>query len=101
MLLVALAQAAASASPERAGPPSPSPCERGKLSADEIVVCGRREAPRSPYRIREPSARWEERGLPKAEVKLGQGVKATAETEQADVGGFPSKRAMVRIKVGF
>lgn len=101
MFLFALAQAATSAPTERAGPPSPSPCDLPRTTAKEIVVCGRREEPRSPYRLNLPASNETERTLPRAAIKIADGVTARAETDQADVGGFPSKRGMLRIKAGF
>jgi hypothetical protein len=34
-------------------------------------------------------------------VQIAPGVSAAAETEQADVGGFPSNRFLVRFKIKF
>jgi len=67
--------------------------------ADDIVVCGRRDADR--YRI-PPQYRTTEQkeGLGRAQTRLGNTAIA-AETEQADVGGFTSNRIMVRLKVPF
>ena len=39
--------------------------------------------------------------MPKAQVRLAPGVSASAETDQADVGGFPSNRMLVRLKFKF
>ena len=34
-------------------------------------------------------------------MQLDQGLSASAETESYDVGGFPSNRLMVRLKIKF
>jgi len=39
--------------------------------------------------------------LPNAELHIGEGVAIAGETEQADVGGFTSNRAMLRLKIKF
>ena len=67
-------------------------------SQDEVVVCGRADG-RSPYRlpeIEEPDAR-----PPTATVGIGGNAALAAETESADVGGLPSNRVMVRLKIKF
>jgi hypothetical protein len=43
----------------------------------------------------------EQAALPNAEVNVAEGVSVGAETEEADVGGFVSNRAMLRLKVKF
>ena len=87
------------ATPEGAAVPIPPSCEARPAGNDEIVVCAGRRDGSSPYRISQPPARQSE--LPKAEVQIADGVSAGAETEQADVGGFPSNRVMVRLKIKF
>jgi hypothetical protein len=99
MLLVLLVQTVAELAADPSGPPLLKLCEADSKDIDEIVVCAPREKKRSPYRINVP--RGQQKGLGKAEVTLGNGVRASAETESVDVGGFPSKRALIRIKVGF
>lgn len=75
----------------------PQPCQQAK-TGEEVVVCGKRGD--SPYRLRElPPAK--DQALPDAQVKIADGVSAGAETENADVGGFPSNRLMVRFKMKF
>jgi hypothetical protein len=69
------------------------------LANDEIVVCARRPAGPHPYRINQPPAA--QSSPSKAEVQIAAGVTATAVTEQADVGGFPSNRFLVRFKIKF
>jgi hypothetical protein len=99
LLVVALAQAVTSAPPEKIDLTLPRPCETQKSNNDEIVVCARRGDGFSPYRINQPLPSQSE--TPKAELQLADGVKAAAETESADVGGFPSNRVMVRLKIKF
>ena len=53
----------------------------------------------SPYRLE--NAAKPKRKSAKAEMQLGEGVSAGAETESADVGGFTSNRVMLRLKVKF
>jgi hypothetical protein len=66
--------------------------------ADEIIVCGRREA--GKYRALPLPIDYEEGPL-RAETSLGGDVKGSVDVEQADVGGFTSNRVKVRIKVPF
>lgn len=40
-------------------------------------------------------------GIPDARISVGEGTTLSAETEQAGVGGFPSNRIMVRLRMGF
>lgn len=99
LLLIALAQAVTSTPPEKIDLTAPQPCETQKSKDDEIVVCARRNDGSSPYRINQPMPRKSEPA--KAELQLADGVDAAAETENADVGGFPSNRVMVRLKIKF
>ena len=39
--------------------------------------------------------------IPKAEMQVADGVKIAGETETADVGGFPSERFVLRLKIAF
>ncbi|MBB4154114.1 hypothetical protein GGQ80_002024 [Sphingomonas jinjuensis] len=69
-------------------------------SADpgDITVCARTD---EPYRLKKLPVGFEkEKTLPKAEIGI-PGGKLAVETEQADIGGTPSRRAMVRFKVPF
>lgn len=99
LLFLLMFQATGSVPPETIAPGVRPPCEAERSAGDEIVVCARRQEGPSPYRINQPPARQPE--LPKAQVQLADGVSAGAETEQADVGGFPSNRGMIRLKIKF
>jgi hypothetical protein len=66
---------------------------------DEIVVCGRAPGELGPSRLPPLPAR--ESDIPKAETAIGKGIAIAGETEQADVGGVPSNRLMVRLKIKF
>jgi len=99
LFLILLAQAAG---PDNAAPIDLSerqPCQAERSSADEIVVCGTKNEP-SPYRIKQPLDP-SKRGLPKAIMKIGDGVNVAAEAEGAEVGGVPSNRLMVGLKIKF
>ncbi len=98
-LVLALAQAVSASPPERIDLTLPQPCRSKQADTGEIVVCANRNG-ESPYRLQqpEPSAG---KTVPKAEVKVAEGVNAGVETEAADVGGFVSNRAMVRLKIKF
>jgi hypothetical protein len=92
-----LAQVVSASPPERVDLTLPQPCRA--QSAGEVVVCANRNG-ESPYRLKEP-VKQEAEGLPKAEKQIGEGVSVAAETEAADVGGFQSNRAMIRLKIKF
>jgi hypothetical protein len=96
LLVLVAVQAAASAAPLRIDLTVPPPCGAQRAASDEIVVCANGS---SPYRINQQPARQPD--LPKAEVQIADGVLASADTEQADVGGFPSNRVVVRLKFKF
>lgn len=100
LLLAALLQAMSASPPERVDLTIPQPCAAQRSETDEVVVCGNRNG-ESPYRLKEPVAPEEGQALPKAEVKLADGVTVGAGTEQADVGGFPSNRIMLGLKIKF
>jgi hypothetical protein len=93
-----LAQVVSAAPPDRVDLAIPQPCRAG--SAGEVVVCANRNG-ESPYRLRQPAESATKRGLPKAEKEIAEGVGLAAETEATDVGGFPSNRAMIRLKIKF
>lgn len=77
---------------------SPERCARPPENKEEVVVCGRRDG-QSPYRIGpQPSA---PPALPDAEFKISDNVKAGAKAEQGEVGGIPTNRAMVTLKIKF
>ena len=99
LLFLVLAQAASSAPLEPTALAVAPPCEAQRSVDGEIVVCAPRPEGLSPYRITQLPAR--QAGIPKAQVRLAKGVIASAETEQAMVGGFPSNRAVIRIKFKF
>lgn len=73
----------------------PQPCD-GK-SSEEVIVCAKRGD--SPYRLKESAATGHKPA--KAEMQIADGVTAGAETENVDVGGFPSNRLMLRFKMKF
>lgn len=94
----AIAQAISGSPPERIDLTIPQPCRTEAASSDEVVVCANRNG-ESPYRLQEqPPPR---KGMPKAELSVAEGVSVAGETEQADVGGVPSNRVMLRLKVKF
>jgi hypothetical protein len=92
-----LAQVVSAAPPERIDLTIAQPCHA--VSAGEVVVCANRNG-ESPYRLKQPVEQVK-KGLPKAEKQIADGVGLAAETEAADVGGFPSNRAMIRLKIKF
>ena len=98
LLLAALLQAMSASPPERVDLTIPQPCAAQRSETDQVVVCGNRKG-ESPCRLKEPVVPEEGEALPKAEVKLGDGTTFGAETEQADVGGFPSNRIMLGLKI--
>ena len=100
MLLLVAAQAMSASPPERVDLTIPQPCAEKRAENGEVVVCANRNGV-SPYRLQEPEAPAEGSALPEAEVKIADGVTAGAETQQADVGGFPSNRIMVGLKFKF
>ena len=98
LLLLLAVQAVGSAPAEQIVPATAPRCE-ARASNDEIVVCARRPDGSNHYRIKQAPAA--DPGASKAEVQIARGVSAAAETEQADVGGFPSNRLLVRLKIKF
>ena len=103
MLLLSLvnaAQAMSASPPERVDLTIPQPCVQTTAPDGEVVVCANRNG-QSPYRLQEAEEVVEGEAVPKAEVKVADGVTAAAETEKADVGGFPSNRIMLGLKVKF
>jgi hypothetical protein len=94
-------QAVTASPPERVDLTIPQPCSAQRPGADgEVIVCANRNGD-SPYRLTDVPEPAEGEALPKAEVKVAEGVSAGVETERTDVGGFDSNRAMVRLKVKF
>ena len=100
ILLLAVAQAMSASPPERVDLTIPQPCAEQRTENGEVVVCANRHGV-SPYRLQEPEAPAEGSTLPDAEVKIADGVTADAATEQTDVGGFPSNRIMLGLKIKF
>lgn len=65
---------------------------------NDITVCARTD---EPYRLKKlPAGMERDEALPKAQIGVAGGTLAV-EGEQAEVGGIPSRRAMVRFKVPF
>ena len=102
-MLILLVQAAAGPPPIdfdlgriRSKPASCSVSERH--DALEIVICAKRRAG-DDFRLSELPDR--EDGLPRAEFGVPGLARVGLRAEQVDVGGFPSKRMMVTIKIPF
>lgn len=74
------------------------PCQAAPTKEAEVVVCGRRDSERGPYRLPPPT---DTAARPKAEAQIADRVSIAGETENAEVGGRPSKRLMVRLKIRF
>jgi hypothetical protein len=101
-VLIAIQASATPADPRLAGfdlaaIKPPAGCD---AAGSDIVVCGRSEATRArvkgvPQGVEAPPA------LPKAEIGVIGALRATAETEAVGVGGFPSNRVMLRLKMPF
>jgi hypothetical protein len=73
-------------------------CRTGTPREDVVVVCGRRDG-QNPYRIGpQPSL---PPALPDAEFRISENVKAKLGAEQGDVGGIPTNRAMITLKLRF
>ncbi len=98
LLLVAIAQAIASAPPETIDLTVRRPCDIERESQDEIVVCSERERQES-FRLSQPGIKPV--APLKAEIQLTDGVALSAETESANIGGAPSNRLMARLKIKF
>ena len=98
LLIIALAQADTSVPPGRINPTSPQRCETlDSLDAD-VLVCGRRN---DPNRYRLPPLTPYQSELPKAELQLGNDTSVSAETQRVVIGGLPSNRVMIRLKIKF
>ena len=98
-LSLALAQAVSASPPERVDLTIPQPCQPAAAEDGEVVVCANRDGS-SPYRLQEPLTP-QPTATPKAELTVAQGVSVAAESEEADVGGVPTNRGMIRLKVKF
>lgn len=67
----------------------------------EIVVCAKTQ---EEFRLKPLSDRYraDDPALPRAETSiLGGKARVAADAEQGSVGGFPTNRAMVRLKMPF
>ena len=69
-------------------------CDRAASGDDAIVVCGRRDKER--YRI--PALPPDDPRFGTAETKVG-GARVGVGTERATVGGFPSNRIMLKVRI--
>ena len=85
-------------------PPAPignivtDPCGMPRSKDGAIVICGRRDGA-SPYRIEQlaPNAP----ALPDATFRLGNGTQLSLEGERGEIGGIPTNRATVKLKIKF
>ncbi|MEO8547691.1 MAG: hypothetical protein ABI422_04920 [Sphingomicrobium sp.] len=99
LLFLAMVQATSSVPSENIDLPIRQQCKAQRSTSDEVVVCARRGDGSSPYRIKQmPPAQSD---IPKAELQLGDKLSASADMESYGVGGFPSNRMMVRLKIKF
>ncbi len=73
-------------------------CRSATVREDEVVVCGRRNGP-SPYRIGPQSPTPP--ALPDAQFKISDRVEGKLSAEQGEVGGIPTNRAMVTLRIKF
>ena len=74
-------------------------CREADGGSEEVVVCGTVGADR--YRLRPLASGYgQESGVPRAQTSLGGG-KLAATTQQVMIGGVPSNRIMVSIKLPF
>ncbi|QYU70796.1 hypothetical protein J4558_12075 [Leptolyngbya sp. 15MV] len=64
----------------------------------EIVVCA---TDQDEFRYKREFDVEARPAIPDARISLGDGKTLSAETEQVGVGGFPSNRIMLRLRVGF
>ena len=76
----------------------PDRCRAATVREDEVVVCGRRDQ-QSPYRIG-PQAPPPP-ALPNAEFKISDSAEAKLSAEQGEIGGIPTNRAMITLKIKF
>ena len=101
LILIAMAQAT---SPSAPSPPQKidmtlaTPCERAAATDEDVIVCGRRDET-SRYRIPPPASSPSRKD--RAEWQVGEGASVSAETENVDIGGTPSNRVMLRLKIKF
>lgn len=97
LVMIAL-QAGAVAGPVLPVPRKPSTVRRcpSDETGDDVVVCGRSS---DADRIGTIPDYSKPMTLPKARAQIAGVGTLSAETEQADVGGSPSKRAMIRLTI--
>jgi hypothetical protein len=98
-LLMAALQTVNPAMSERIDLTIPQPCASPNASDGEVVVCANPNG-ESPYRLNQPE-QPARKAIPSAQAQVAKGVSVAAETERADIGGFASNRAMVRLKIKF
>lgn len=98
LLLTFLSLQSADPAPDLTRKILPDRCRAAVTREDEVVVCGRRDG-QSPYRIAPQPATPP--ALPDAEFRLSEGVKAGIVAQQGEVGGIPTNRAMITLKLKF
>lgn len=89
------------------GPPAPPPekprqarpCPAEPVGNGEVVVCG--SVDQEHLRLRPLPDVAGGPAVPRAEATLAGDLRASADVEQADVGGVPSNRIMLRLKLPF
>lgn len=98
-LMVAL-QSGAVAGPVLPKPRPPATARRcpDRGEGDDVVVCAR---PSDAYRIPTIPDYSSPMTLPAARTDIAGVGTVSAETEQGNVGGFVSNRAMIRLKIPF
>jgi hypothetical protein len=86
--------------PRDAGVPllRPAPPPTCLAKADEIVVCGKDA---NGYRLPQLAPQPDITGPPRAEWRLPGGAKAGINTQQRNVGGYPSNAVMATITIPF
>lgn len=79
-------------------PPAALSCEPASANADtgrnDVVVCGRRDQDRYPL----PKLPSREEGFRPLETSVG-GNKVGITTEKGEVGGIPTNRVMLKIRI--
>jgi hypothetical protein len=97
MLALLMATEAVAIGPRLPAVPKPVVADKCRKSSDEIVVCGQSEQERYRLRTQLPD---EPPLLPKAALAIGA-TKLAVENEAGNVGGLPTNRMMVRLKIKF